>query len=103
MKNTTASAISAPLKARALVFRTKPMTPAASTATPSAKGSHVGYWPTLSEKNPLITALNPLVIGTVFGYVSSSRTIQTMTVQKMTQFRKRRGIMPAPLGRGSST
>ena len=56
MKNTTASAISAALKARAFVFRTKPMTPAASTATPTAKGSHVGYWPTLSEKNPLITA-----------------------------------------------
>ena len=65
--------------------------------------THAGYAPTLAEKKPLITSEKPLVMGTVFGYVSSSRTTQTTIVQKMTQFRKRRGIMPAPLGRGSST
>ena len=82
--------------------------------------THAGYAPTLAEKNPATTSEKPLVMGTVFGYVSSSRTTHAMIVQKMTQLRKRRGtsgvpaaprspallrepFMPAPLGRGSST
>ena len=71
--------------------------------TPSSTMTHAGYEPTVAEKKPLITSEKPLEMGTSFGYVSNSRTHQTMMVQKMTQFRNLRGIMPAPAGRGSST
>ncbi len=56
--------------------------------------TQAGYAPTVAEKKPLITSEKPLLMGTVFGYVSSSRTIQVTIVQKMIQFRKRRGIGP---------
>ena len=79
------------------------MPPAAKQTTASRSITHAGYAPTLAEKKPLITSEKPLVMGTSLGYVSSSRTTHAMIVQKMTQFRKRRGIMPAPSGRGSST
>ena len=57
--------------------------------------TQAGYAPTLAEKKPLITSEKPLVMGTVFGYVSSSRTTHATIVQKMTQFRKRRGTIHA--------
>ena len=100
----------------ALAWRRRPMAPAAKHATASRIITHAGYAPTLAEKKPLITSEKPLVTGTSLGYVSSSRTTHATIVQKMTQFRNRRGtsggasvpsirrvLMPAPLGRGSST
>ena len=66
------------LNVLALLLRARPMTPAAKQTTASRSMTQAGYAPTLAEKKPLITSEKPLVMGTSFGYVSSSRTSQTI-------------------------
>ena len=50
------------------------MTPAAMQTTASSSMTQAGYAPTVAEKKALITSEKLVVMGTVFGYVSSSST-----------------------------